>query len=151
MKEYDVLVAGLLQQFHGDLEGRKHFYSFRYGVLFAHGSPYVRIYDVRAGKARIIGRNDDLSACLRCCLCDFFHNSRVKLLFEFIRSECHEFHSHLGASVHPGVTHVVPDVSAEDYFYIFQRFVYVFLYGHHVGQDLCRVVLIGEPVPDYGA
>ena len=116
----------------------------------AHGDPDVGVDDVHVLR-RFHGVGDELhgTAGLLADLLTGLHEL-VRREVPLCRSAGHEVEAHLGATDHEGVAHVVARIAHVDEVDAFEV-AEVFLDGQEVREDLGRVVLVGETVPDRDA
>ena len=67
---------------------------------------------------------------------------------QLLRAAQAHVHAHQAADDHERVAHVAAGVADIGVFDLRDRLVAVLAHGHHVGQHLGRVILVGEPVVD---
>src|SRR5699024_10263892 len=67
-------------------------------------------------------------------------NLLVDTVNQLLRSTADKMHTHFCTAVHPGIAHIIAHVTGEYYFDISQRFIYMFLDSHHIGNNLSRMI-----------
>ena len=141
-----VRVAGAFHQFFGYTVWGQQFDTFGNQVFFTHRCPDIAIDDIGAFYCVQIIGDIDFGAGFTGYLFYFRQNLLVNTVNQCFWPDPYEMHAHFGTAVHPCIAHVVAHIAGEHYFYLIERFGYMFFDGQHVRQDLCRVVGIGQAI-----
>ena len=115
-------------------------------IFLPHGCPDVAVKHVCVLNGRDVIAERNRGTGFRRYCGDPFEHLGLHLIDQGLRAVTHKGHAHFCAAVHPGIAHIISNITDKNYLAVLQGLCNVFLHGHHIGKDLGGMVHVRKAV-----